>query len=474
MSVDRPLHLSALALATALLVPGLASAAQITINNINAPGVGFNDPTVVAALPDNPGTTRGEQRLNVFQRAAEILGERLQSDVEIIVNAQFTAQTCSPTSAVLGSAGAAQIFRDFDNAPAAGTWYSAALADSLDGSNLSPGSQDINANFNANIDDVPTCLGGAGWYYGLDHEEGTKIDLLAVVMHELSHGLGFQTFVNNGTGSLNGGFPDAYMRNLFDMETGKAWTAMTNAERRNSAINDPDLVWTGPAVTARLGDVLSRPPALTINSPPAIAGINTDVAGATFGPLPSVTGVTGNVVLVNDGSGNPAQGCSALTNAAAVNGNIALVDRGTCNFTVKVANAQAAGAIGVVVANNEASGLPGMGGVDPSITIPSLGISQALGNSIKANLPGVNATIAQNAGAPFAGTNGGYMRLYAPNPLEQGSSVSHFTIEANPNLLMEPAINPDLTDDIDLTIDLFKDIGWRLFDPEEIFADGFE
>ena len=42
----------------------------------------------------------------------------------------------------------------------------------------------------------------------------------------------------------------------------------------------------------------------------------------------------------------------ALTNAAAIAGKIALVDRGICGFTIKVKNAQNAGAIGVVVANN--------------------------------------------------------------------------------------------------------------------------
>ncbi len=36
---------------------------------------------------------------------------------------------------------------------------------------------------------------------------------------------------------------------------------------------------------------------------------------------------------------------------------------------------------------------------------------------------------------------------------------------------MEPAITPDLTDDVDLTLQQYEDIGWTLVD---IFADGFE
>ena len=62
-----------------------------------------------------------------------------------------------------------------------------------------------------------------------------------------------------------------------------------------------------------------------------------------------------------------------LTNGAAISGNIALVDRGTCAFTVKVKNAQNAGAIGVIVANNVMlEPVAGMGGVDATIVIPSL------------------------------------------------------------------------------------------------------
>ena len=53
-----------------------------------------------------------------------------------------------------------------------------------------------------------------------------------------------------------------------------------------------------------------------------------------------------------------------------MSGNIALVDRGTCAFTVKVKNAQNAG-VGVVVANTLGRNAFGAG-VDPTITIPSV------------------------------------------------------------------------------------------------------
>jgi len=65
----------------------------------------------------------------------------------------------------------------------------------------------------------------------------------------------------------------------------------------------------------------------------------------------------------------------------------------------------------------------------------------------------------------FAGADAlGRALMYAPNPYQGGSSVSHWDISAFPNQLMEPAINADLTHEVtppqDLTFRLLQDIGW--------------
>jgi hypothetical protein len=126
------------------------------------------------------------------------------------------------------------------------------------------------------------------------------------------------------------------------------------------------------------------PNLVTIDAPSSAAGTY-GASGAAFGPAPDEAGIAGGIVLVNDGSALPTEGCGPLVGFPA--GSIALVDRGTCGFTVKVANAQAAGATAVIVANNVA-GTPGtMGGTDPTITIPAVMVSQADGNTIKAGLP---------------------------------------------------------------------------------------
>jgi len=131
-----------------------------------------------------------------------------------------------------------------------------------------------------------------------------------------------------------------------------------------------------------------------INSPASIAGF-CNAGAAQFGPPLDATGVTGNVVLVDDGVAATSNGCEApFVNAAAVSGNIALVDRGTCGFTVKVANAQAAGATGVLVADNVWGPPDPLGGVDPTITMPSVRITLQHGNVIKGELAGgVNVTM---------------------------------------------------------------------------------
>ena len=74
-------------------------AATITIVNLDGASEGFNDPTPATPVGGNTGTTIGEQRLIVFERAAEIWGAQLVSTVEIKVEASFDPLDCDATSA---------------------------------------------------------------------------------------------------------------------------------------------------------------------------------------------------------------------------------------------------------------------------------------------------------------------------------------------------------------------------------------
>ena len=92
--------------------------------------------------------------------------------------------------------------------------------------------------------------------------------------------------------------------------------------------------------------------------------------------------IYGNLVLVDDGTTNGDEGCSALVNGAAVNGNIAVVMRGNCNFTDKALNAQNAGAIGVIIVNNVAGNPIVMGGTSTAINIPVVMVTNITGNAL--------------------------------------------------------------------------------------------
>ncbi len=473
----KPILLTALALGLAGGFCGRTAraTATIVINNVNAANVGFNDPATPAADAGcQSGETLGQCRLRVFTKAANQWGQLLDSSVTITVDAKMDSLTCSGSSAVLGSAGPQSAFSNFANAPRSNTAYVVAEANSLAGLDLSSDS-DINATFNVAID-TGTCLNGTvGWWYDTDPDVAIasgRIPLLPVVFHELGHGLGFVALYSTSGSAYTSDTP-IWGSYLYDTSTNKLWKDMNNSQRAASTINDPDLIWTGPNTSRQSTVFLDPAIVLDVHSPGAIAGTY-PAQLAEFGPSAGSSPVTGDVVLAVDGTAPVNDGCEAFTNGAAIAGKIALVDRGACNFTVKVKNAQNVGAIGVLVANNQPGGLSPMGGTDPSVTIPSLGISQATGNTLKAQLPGVNATLGPDPSGERSGTNSGCVRMYAPNPVEPGSSVSHFTTEAFPDLLMEPSLNVSLFDKVDLTLPLFQDIGWHTSPEDILFLDGFD
>ncbi len=122
---------------------------------------------------------------------------------------------------------------------------------------------------------------------------------------------------------------------------------------------------------------------MQVNSPASIAGVYHNTSTVDWAPIGS--GFTGNVAFV--GRGCPASGSTpADTYLADPSGKVALIDRGSCSVSLKVDRAAKAGAIGVLiglVAPGAAVSFAFGGG---DTFVPTLVISQADSNQIKANL----------------------------------------------------------------------------------------
>jgi len=463
---------------TAVADNGPVVVGNITINVVDPdPSIGFSDPAPAdpaSTAGGNPGTTIGEQRLEAYKHVVAIWDANLDIDVQIVLQASFTALGCSATGGTLGAAGALNVFRDFPGPSFPSTWYGAALANNLAGFDLNgsepdpgliapPFNDEIVTFFNANLG-KPGCLENSSWYYGFDNNPPVgAIDFIEVLTHEVGHGVGFQNFADDNTGQLFAGYPDQWTRFQGDNQLGKRWDQMIDFERSWSTGNGPNLVWNGPAVTAEAPNVLGPAQVLLVTAPADIAGTELPFGTASFGPGLPPGGIQGTVELVDDGAGASAtDGCEALVGFTA--GNIALIDRGSCAFVLKAQNAEQAGASAVIIANNQAGATPiGLGG-SGVVGITAVSVTLDGGQLLRA-FAGTEVDIGASASdGSLSGTDAaGRVKLYAPAAIAPGSSVSHFDTSAFPNLLMEPFNTNDVDvnqGDVDLTDDLLRDIGW--------------
>jgi PA domain len=145
-----------------------------------------------------------------------------------------------------------------------------------------------------------------------------------------------------------------------------------------------------------------------------------------------------------------------------------MADRGTCTFVQKARNAQAAGAVGLVLVNNLDDWPIFMTGKDGAdISIPVILITLANGNTFKTALKASERISVELFTDPntLAGADAqGRPMLFTPNPLRDGSTLNHWDYGAAPNQLMEWALERDLTQTVeppgDLTLSLLRDLGW--------------
>jgi hypothetical protein len=150
---------------------------------------------------------------------------------------------------------------------------------------------------------------------------------------------------------------------------------------------------------------------LTINAGP-LAGEYSGIPGGFGGPIP-FPALTEDIVLVEDDnsgtSTDPNDACDTITNGADLNGKIAIIRRGECEFGFKSLAAQTEGAVAVIMVNNVAGDpiLMGGGAVGASVTIPVFMINDLDGEAIIADITAngpLNGTISgENVGLDLDG-----------------------------------------------------------------------
>lgn len=140
----------------------------------------------------------------------------------------------------------------------------------------------------------------------------------------------------------------------------------------------------------RMQMFLWDPPALvellTINNGPLV-GAYTAIAASYGGAMPTTPLTEDLIVVEDDDSGtstDPNDACDPITNGGSLNGKIAVIRRGECEFGFKSLAAQNEGAVAVIMVNN----VPGDpivmgGGVNGgSVTIPCLMLNSTDGEAL--------------------------------------------------------------------------------------------
>jgi extracellular elastinolytic metalloproteinase len=156
--------------------------------------------------------------------------------------------------------------------------------------------------------------------------------------------------------------------------------SMDGSFQSNANFNTPAADGGRPRMQTAIEFGTGLPSAVTVNSGPAAGTYLAQYA--RFSPPATTAGTAGSLVLVNDGSGNPADGCEPYTLPA---GSIAVVDTTeVCNNYTQTVNAETAGAVAVVVVHTQNTPAVMNGSMVSPVGIPAIRVGLADGNAIKA------------------------------------------------------------------------------------------
>jgi subtilisin family serine protease len=142
-------------------------------------------------------------------------------------------------------------------------------------------------------------------------------------------------------------------------------------------------------------------PLMQIIAPASISGSHPAVFQPWSAPL--TTAIQAPLQYGNGAGGN-LNGCAAFA-AGSLTGKIVLVDRGACNFTLKVKNVgDAGGLIGIIGLIAPGDPFEGGDGGERPIAIPGYMVSQAVANRLRSGLPNTVVKFDPNVGVPLAGS----------------------------------------------------------------------
>lgn len=229
----------------------------------------------------------------------------------------------------------------------------------------------------------------------IDQPDAATVNLFYVnnMVHDFTYNYGFNeaagNFQENNYG--NGGSASDYVRaeaqdNLNDETVVNNANFSTPPDGGNPRMQM--FVWNR--------DRASR--VLRVDEPMSLSGTyNSSPASGWGAEITSDNPVTGEVVIVDDGVANQltSDACEPIINGSEIEGKIALIERGTCEFGFKALAAEEEGAIGVIICNYlDALVTMGDGAVGGQVTIPVLSTTRTVCDQIIQNVgSGVVVTI---------------------------------------------------------------------------------
>ena len=174
------------------------------------------------------------------------------------------------------------------------------------------------------------------------------------------------------------------------------------------------------------------------SSVPHFVGAPVTVGGSTYGAAAGdfkvvTADLTAPLGVVTGSTNGLDTACSALA-AGSLSGKIALISRGTCTFSAKIRNAQAAGALAVLVANNVAGDPSAMAsdGTPDQPTVPAYMVGNADGQVLKGQ-NGASTTIGATL-SYFLTTNANIMAGFS----SQGPTDVDFRVKPD---VVAPGVN---------------------------------